>query len=93
MRKSRLTLNVDPKVIARAKRYAKRSGVSLSAMVEVYLSKVVSPPPVEDLPPILRSLQGILKKAPRQRLRISGAKRGSGRDVSWQHDKYFGADS
>ena len=60
---SRLTLSVDPSVVARAKRYAKQRGISLSQMVEAYLSSVTGPPPAEDMPPILRSLAGTLKKA------------------------------
>lgn len=59
---SKLTLNVDPKVISRAKRYATRSGISLSAMVETYLDSVASPPEAAATP-VLRSVRGILKKA------------------------------
>jgi hypothetical protein len=59
---SKLTLSVDPAVVSRAKRYAKQNGVSLSAMVEAYLASVSAPPPAQELPPILRSLRGILKK-------------------------------
>ena len=59
---SKLTLSVDPAVVSRAKRYAKQNGVSLSAMVEVYLASVSAPPPAQEMPPILRSLRGILKK-------------------------------
>jgi hypothetical protein len=60
---SKLTLSVSPAVIARAKRYAQKRGVSVSRMVEAYLSSVADPPPVEDMPPILRSLAGSLKRA------------------------------
>jgi Family of unknown function (DUF6364) len=60
---SKLTLSVDPSVVARAKRYAKRRGVSVSEMVEAYLTAVAEPVAAEDLPPILRSVRGILKKA------------------------------
>jgi hypothetical protein len=38
---SKLTLSVDPGVAARAKRYAKRHGVSVSGLVETYLAAVV----------------------------------------------------
>jgi len=58
----KLTLSVDPDVVSRAKRYAKQNGLSLSKMVEVYLASVSAPPPAQDLPPILRSLRGILRK-------------------------------
>jgi hypothetical protein len=61
---SKLTLSVDPHVVARAKRYAKRRGVSVSAMVEAYLASVVEQSDKDcDTPPILRSIRGILKKA------------------------------
>ena len=35
---SKLTLSMDPHVVARAKRYAERRGVSLSAIVEAVAS-------------------------------------------------------
>ena len=62
---SKLTLSVDPDVISRAKRYAKRRGVSVSAMVEAYLAAVAGTTTLtsKDLPPVLRSIRGILKKA------------------------------
>jgi Family of unknown function (DUF6364) len=62
---SKLTLSVDHKVVSRAKRYAKRTGVSVSAMVEAYLASVAEAPDqsLQDSPPILRSIRGILKKA------------------------------
>lgn len=60
---SKLTLSVDKSVVARAKRYAKQRGVSVSAMVETYLAIVAEPSKTDDLPPILRSVRGILKKA------------------------------
>jgi hypothetical protein len=62
---SKLTLSVDPEVISRAKRLAKRRGVSVSAMVEAYLAAVADTktPASKDLPPVLRSIRGILKKA------------------------------
>ena len=57
---SKLTLSVDPAVIARAKRYAKQRGVSVSKMVETYLASV-SEQPASVVPPVLRSLRGILR--------------------------------
>ena len=62
---SKLTLSVDQRVVSRAKRYAKRQGVSVSAIVEAYLASVAEAPDKspEDAPPILRSVRGILKKA------------------------------
>ena len=60
---SKLTLSVDPDVAARAKRYAKRRGTSVSRMVEAYLTSVMKPEEREGATPILDSLAGILKKA------------------------------
>lgn len=61
---SKLTLSVDNRVISRAKSYAKRRGVSVSEMVEAYLAAVAEPRPLATRDaPILRSVQGSLKKA------------------------------
>ena len=60
---SKLTLSVDAEIAARAKRYAKRHGTSVSEMVENYLDVISHPPTQEALPPILRSMRGVLKKA------------------------------
>ncbi|MGA2716906.1 MAG: DUF6364 family protein [Bryobacteraceae bacterium] len=61
---TKLTLSVTPSVVSRAKRYAKQQGISVSQMVEVYLSSVTqSVDPGQDHPPVLRSLLGSLKKA------------------------------
>ncbi|MEI9811333.1 MAG: DUF6364 family protein [Acidobacteriota bacterium] len=59
---SKLTLSVDPKVVERAKRYAKQRGLSVSEMVETYLASVSSSEQTP-VPPILRSLRGSLHKA------------------------------
>jgi len=62
---SKLTLSIDERVVSRAKRYAKRRGISVSAMVETYLASVAEAfdrNPL-DSPPILRSVRGILKKS------------------------------
>jgi hypothetical protein len=61
---SKLTLSVRDSVILRAKRYARRRGVSVSEMVEAYLAAVVEPasPATADAP-VLRSVRGSLKKA------------------------------
>jgi hypothetical protein len=59
---SKLTLSVDSKVVARAKRYAKQRGESVSKMVEAYLAEVAGPPRTPDTP-VLRSLRGLLKRA------------------------------
>ena len=61
---SKLTLSVDNQVVSRAKRYAKLRGVSVSGMVEAYLSAVADQPSLITLDaPILRSMRGSLKKA------------------------------
>jgi hypothetical protein len=60
---SKLTLSVDASVVSRAKRYAKQNGTSLSGMVEAYLASISAPPAAKKLPPVLRSLRGILKRA------------------------------
>ena len=60
----KLTLNVDQRVVSRAKRYARKQGVSVSQMVGAYLDAVAEPTPVATPnAPILRSLKGVLKKA------------------------------
>jgi antitoxin component of RelBE/YafQ-DinJ toxin-antitoxin module len=60
---SKLTLNVDEQVVSRAKRYAKKQGVSVSEMVETYLATVARPVEREINTPVLRALRGTLKKA------------------------------
>jgi hypothetical protein len=61
---AKLTLSVDDRVVTKAKRYAKLQGVSVSEMVESYLSAVADPTSAITLEtPILRSLRGSLKKA------------------------------
>jgi hypothetical protein len=59
---AKLILSVDTRVVARAKQYAKRRGVSVSEMVEVYLAAVAKPfSPAVSTAPILRSVRGALK--------------------------------
>jgi len=59
---AKLTLSVDSRVVLSAKKYAKRRGVSVSAMVETYLAAVAEPPsPAAGRTPILDSLRGLLK--------------------------------
>ena len=61
---AKLTLSVDKRVVLRAKQYAKLRGVSVSEMVEAYLSAVADPPsPAAGTAPILRSVRGVLKNA------------------------------
>ena len=61
---AKLTLNVDGHVVSRAKKFAKRQGISVSEMVETYLAAVDEPVarPTRATP-ILRSIRGILKNA------------------------------
>ncbi len=66
---SKLTLSVDEAVVSRAKRYAKQRGVSVSEMVETYLAMVSEPSKMENVPPILRSIRGTLKKADQEEYR------------------------
>jgi len=61
---AKLTLSVDQRVVWRAKQYAKRKGVSVSEMVEAYLSAVAAPAsPAAGGAPVLRSVRGILRGA------------------------------
>jgi Family of unknown function (DUF6364) len=61
---AKLTLSVDDRIVSRAKYYAKRQGVSVSAMVEAYLAAVAEPSsPATGTAPVLRSVRGILKSA------------------------------
>jgi antitoxin component of RelBE/YafQ-DinJ toxin-antitoxin module len=61
---AKLTLSVDDQVISRAKQFAQQEGISVSEMVETYLSAVSAPARADSgNMPILRSLRGVLKKA------------------------------
>ena len=61
---SKLTLSVDDRVISRAKRFAKQQGVSISEIVEAYLTAVAAPPSAGTADaPVLRTLRGSLKRA------------------------------
>lgn len=61
---AKLTLSVDERVITRVKLYAKAKGVSVSAMVETYLSAIAErASPVVGPTPVLDSVRGILKSA------------------------------
>ena len=59
---AKLTLSVDSRVVSGAKQYAKRKGISVSAMVEAYLAAIAKPDASGTASaPILRSVRGILK--------------------------------
>ena len=61
---SKLTLSVDEEVISSAKRYAKQHGLSVSEMVEAYLTAIANAASLTGRDaPILRSVRGSLKKA------------------------------
>ena len=60
---AKLTLTIEKDVIARAKRYAKKKGRSLSDIIENYL-KVIADEPKDldiELTPIVKSLKGAFK--------------------------------
>ena len=61
---AKLTLSVDGRVVSNAKRYAKQRGVSVSEIVETYLSAIADPLPADaGRTPVLNSVRGILRKA------------------------------
>lgn len=60
---TKLTLTVDPKVVAAAKQYAARTGTSVSQLVEAYLAAVVAPSVAAEAPPVLARLRGCLAGA------------------------------
>ena len=70
---TKLTLNIDKRVISKAKTYAKKQGRSLSAMVESYLRVITSNEQVdeskilENASPRVKSLVGIAKKLPQDK--------------------------
>lgn len=59
----KLTLSVDPDVVARAKRYAVSRRTSVSRLVETYLDAVsrLRGPEESELPPITRRLRRQLR--------------------------------
>ena len=59
---TKLTLRLDEALIARAKRYAARSGQSVSELVAKLFATLDDerPPRADDLPPITRALFGIM---------------------------------
>ena len=59
---AKLTLSIDPAVVIRAKRYSKKSGVSITQMVEAYLDSVTRPACGDEKTPVLNALRGTLRK-------------------------------
>ena len=63
---TKLTLSVDPRIVARAKAFAQKRGTSVSRLVERYLDAVSSHAAQSDadqelLPPVTRRLLGALR--------------------------------
>ncbi len=59
---TKLTLNVDKNVIEQAKEYAKSHKISLSRLVESYLSSLNSKKDREiEITPLVKSLSGVIK--------------------------------
>jgi hypothetical protein len=59
---TKLTLNVDKNVIEQAKAYAKSHKISLSRLIESYLSSLNAKKDREiEITPLVRSLSGVIK--------------------------------
>ncbi len=57
---AKLTLTVDPRVIAAAKEYASEAGTSVSQLVEDYLAAIVASPTASSAP-VLNRLRGSMR--------------------------------
>ncbi len=60
---TKLTLNIDDSIIERAKRYAKTNNVSLSKLIESYLSSLTAPRRKKNakITPLVESLIGVIE--------------------------------
>jgi hypothetical protein len=59
---TKLTLNVDRGVIERAKKYSKSRKISLSRLIESYLSSLTSNEKQDlEITPLVESLSGVIK--------------------------------
>jgi len=60
---TKLTLNLDKTIIEQAKEYAKSHKLSLSKLIESYLSSLVSQKKITDteITPLVKSLSGVIK--------------------------------
>jgi hypothetical protein len=60
---TKLTLSVEERVVERAKLYAKKTGRSLSEIIEVYLETLTSEDAqkTEEISPKLRKIIGVVK--------------------------------
>lgn len=58
---NKLTLNVDRTIVEQAKAYAKKHKVSLSKLIESYLTSLVNQKPSEvEITPLVQSLSGVI---------------------------------
>lgn len=58
----KLTLSVDPEVVAKAKAYAKSRNTSLSKLIESYLRSITMGIEIhEEITPLVKSLSGVIK--------------------------------
>lgn len=57
----KLTLKLDSSVIENAKIYAKSKNVSLSQLIETYLSLLTNPKDQDDVTPFVKSLSGVFQ--------------------------------
>lgn len=58
---TKLTLIADKEIIEKAKQYAKSQKISLSRLIESYLSSLVSKRSVEiEISPLVKSLSGVI---------------------------------
>jgi hypothetical protein len=59
---TKLTLNLDKKVIEKAKEYAKSHKISLSRLIESYLSSLDAKKDRDiEITPLVKSLSGVIK--------------------------------
>jgi hypothetical protein len=59
---TKLTLNVDKRVIEKAKEYSKSRKISLSRLIESYLSSLISGQSQDiEITPLVESLSGVIQ--------------------------------
>jgi hypothetical protein len=58
---TKLTLTVEKSIIERAKSYAKRTGRSLSEIIETYLTTITDESVDNEMSPKLKKIVGIIK--------------------------------
>ena len=63
MASTKLTLSMEPEVVYRAKKYAKKRKISLSKLIQDYLDQISkhTPEPDDEINPDILALTGILK--------------------------------